>query len=198
MESLRQALGKLGWPVSILSDEDIARELYRRWFAHQGIEAAPAERPNLATANGVFVAMARNGNLDDLCWSREDDEAFLDAIPLDDVDPLNGRTVCGDADPSPRQPERRASRRSPESSLIGFITPSSPDRSCGWLVDVSSTGIAFMAETKDVPALGTRITSTVHGQNGEVRTLESATVVRTELLNEMLSLVCAEIDPDYE
>ncbi len=196
MEWLRRALHRLGWPVDCLSDDDVARELAHRWFATGNQDGSEENVRGAAAANGIFVSMARDGNLDALCWSREDDAAFLDEFTLDQACTVD---VKVDEDPTSEAcpwEDRRSQPRGPADDLIEFGVPAQDNSASGWLVDASANGIAFMAETDDVPTVGMRIVSTIRKRGGETAPFGCATVVRTELLTDRLSLVCAQrIDP---
>ncbi len=194
MEWLRRALHRLGWPVDSLSNEDIARELSRRWFASNASYPQSENGCGVAAANGIFVSTAREGNLDALCWSEGDDATLLDDFTAGEASAL-GKIGYRDypQDECPK-PDRRSSPRVPVDDLVEFVPPSPSDSASGWLVDVSAKGIAFMAETGDVPAVGTRIVSTIRRRGGETEEFGPATVVRTELLSETLSLVCVQLE----
>jgi hypothetical protein len=194
MEWLRQALHRLGWPADSLSDDDIARELCRRWFAGSGSYPQSGDRCGVAASSGIFVSMAREGNLDALCWSEEDDAMLLDDYTMGEVSALSKRGCQDHPQDECPQPDRRSSPRVPADDLVEFGQSSPSDSASGWLVDASSKGMAFMAETTDVPALGTRILSTICKRDGVTTQFGPATVVRTELLNATLSLVCVQLE----
>lgn len=191
---LRRALHRLGWPIDSLSDHDIARELSRRWFASGTGHPQLEDGCGVAAANGIFVSMAREGNLDALCWSGADDAALLGDFTVGEAS-APGKGGCRDHPlDACHQADRRSSLRVPADDLVEFGPPSLSDGASGWLVDASPKGIAFMAETGDVPAVGTRIFSTIRGRGGDTAEFGPATVVRTELLNETLSLVCVQLE----
>jgi hypothetical protein len=195
---LRRALHRLGWPIDSLSDEDITRELGRKWFASSPGHPHREDGCGVAAATGIFVSMAREGNLDALCWADQDDAALLDVFTVDEVSALverTGRDRTGDECP---EPDRRSSPRIPADDLVQYGPPSRSDGASGWLVDASAKGIAFMAETGDAPAVGTRIFSTIRERGGGTAEFGPATVVRTELLNETLSLVCVQLEESGE
>ena len=198
MEWLRRALHRLGWPVDSMPDDAIASELCRRWVAESADHCLPQCTGNVAAATGVFASMARSGNLDALCWSEEDDVEFLDEFTANKVNPLKESRTREQPEEEGYCEDRRRSRRIPASDLVSLAESPRTESSGGWLVDVSSEGIAFMAETRDVPVVGTRITPKIHGRRGETIEVGPATVVHTELLNESLSLVGARLDRSWE
>ncbi len=193
MEWFRRALYRLGWPIDSLSDEDIVRELSSRWFASNAYYPQSEDGCSIAAASGMFVGMAREGNLDALCWSEEDDATLLDDFTVGEASALGKRGFRECLQDDCPKPDRRSSPRVPVDDLVEFVPPSPSDSASGWLVDVSAKGIAFMAETGDVPAVGTSILSTIRRRDGETEEFGPATVVRTELVNETLSLVCVQI-----
>ncbi len=194
MERLRATLQRLGWPTESLSDDEIARELYRRWFACCRDYPEPQHTISLAAANGILARMANDGNLDALCWSTEEGAAPADDLTVGEVFPFERKGGRDRSGGGPPHPDRRKSPRTPASDFIDFVLPPSSDGSSGWLVDVSAEGIAFIAETKDTPAVGARIIPTIRKRGGRTAELGSATIVRTELLTEFLSLVCAQLE----
>ncbi len=199
MQSLRNALQRLGWPIDLLSDEEIARELYDRWFICCGDPPEPVHTVSCAAARGIFAAMGSEGNLDALCWSEADDIGTLSDQALEAVRPIEERAP-GDVERP--EPDRRRSEREPVNDLVNFVAPSSKTSASGWLIDISAEGIAFIAETQHVPALGSQIIPAIQTRSGDNTELSSATVVRTELLTDALSLVCAQLveaqDPTRE
>ena len=198
MVRLREVLQRLGWPVESLSDEEIVDELTCRWFACRGDRPQLEHPTSLATAKGILLSMANEGNLDALCWAAKDDPPFPDDLAADEVDAFvktAGRKRLAGERPGP---ERRRSRRRRASDVIEFVDPLSAEPSSGFLVDVCPEGIAFIVEAKDVPALGTRIRSTIHKRGGGVTELGLATVVRTELVTGFLSLVCAQLEEPWD
>jgi hypothetical protein len=198
MERLRQALQHLGWPVESLSNQQIARELNHRWFGSNADGPDLEHAASNATANGIFASMAREGNLDALCWSEGDGWVGPEDVAIAEVDVTEEGPERDRAAAEASHPDRRRAPRKPANDFIDFVVPSSSDGSSGWLVDVSMGGIAFVTETKDAPAVGTRIISTIRQRNGETTALGSSTVVRTELLTDSLSLVCAQFEESWE
>ncbi len=192
MEWLRGSLRRLGWPIEDLSDEQLARLLYQRWVACGDEELESGREISVAAAHGIFDSMAKEGNLDALCWQEGDVLEEIEDASWAEGGPIHARDTY-DTQPEDRdQPERRESTRTDAADVIRFGEATAPEDSCGWLVDVSTDGIAFIAETHDVPVIGTKIFSTVEGREGETTELGDATVVRTELLSEFLTLVCAQ------
>ena len=88
MKRLRQALHRLGWPVESLSNEQIARELNHRWCG--GNASVPDQEHGVSsvTANGIFASMAREGNLDALCWSKGDGPVLQEGVAIAEVDAI--------------------------------------------------------------------------------------------------------------
>lgn len=197
MEELRAMLQRLSWPVGALSDEEIAGHLADKWYAHTGLRQDQGRPGGLAPAIGIFAAMANEGNLDALCWSA-DDEAPRAGLDGGEFDWLAIHRKQGRSSREPVEPDRRGSPRGPARDLIDFVDTDSLETSSGFLVDVSATGLAFIAETTEVPAVGSRIAPTIHRRAGGITELGFATVVRTELLSDFLSLVCARLDENWE
>jgi hypothetical protein len=196
MIQLRDTLQRLGWPVDTLTDEDIGRELQRRWFESRQVEPDEEAAASVAVAQGVFHAMAADGNLDALCWS--DEAAETDAVLCAEVDDLLPRPCDADAAEDTSRPERRSSPRQPASDFVDFRVDDSACRETGWLVDISANGIAFIADTLSAPRVGSAIEPTVRTREGDRSLLGPAQVVRTELLAEGLSLVCARLEIEWE
>lgn len=198
MVRVREVLQRLGWPVESLSDEEIVDELTCRWFARRGDRPQLDHPTSLATANGILLSMANEGNLDALCWAAEDDPPFPVDPAADELDALVNKAGRERPPAERRGPERRRSHRRRASDVINFADPLSAEPSSGFLVDVCPEGIAFIAETKDVPALETRIRFTIHKRDGGVTELGLATVVRTEPVTGFLSLVCAQLEEPWD
>jgi hypothetical protein len=198
MERLRQVLHRLGWPVESLSNEQIARELNHRWFGSNTDVPDLEHAVSSATANGIFASMAREGNLDALCWSEGDRSVLPEDVAIPEVDGIGEGPERDRAAAETFHPDRRRAHREPASDFIDFVVPSSSDGSSGWLVDVSTGGVAFVTETKDAPAVGTRIIPTIRRRDGETTELGSSTVVRTELLTDSRSLVCTQFEEFWE
>ena len=198
MERLRQALHRLGWPVESLSNEQIARELNHRWFGGNADVPDQERAVSNATANGIFASMAREGNLDALCWPEGDDSALPECVAMPGLHGIEEGPEWDHAAAETFHPDRRRAHREPASDVIDFVVPSSSDGSSGWLVDVSTGGIAFVTETRDAPTVGTRIVPAIRKRDGETTQLGSSTVVRTELLTDSRSLVCAQFEESWE
>jgi len=192
MDRLRERLQRLGWPVDQMTDRQIRCELYRRWFACQPPERMNEEGPlSVASARGVFVAMASEGNLDALCWSAED------PVPEGNlVEPAEQAVFVRSAESErPVREERRRSPRKPARELVYWSEDGSPWlEATGWLVDRSAHGIAFIAEASHAPEIGMQIHPSVHTRDHGVIQAGAATVVRTDPLNPELTLVCAQLD----
>jgi hypothetical protein len=197
MEELRAILRRLGWPVGSLSDEEIASHLADKWYARTGLRQDQVRPGGLAPALGILAAMANEGNLDALCWSADDEvpEAERDG---GEFGALGIRSKQGRPGSEPVEPDRRSSRRGPARDLIDFVDTDSSEAATGFLVDVSATGLAFIAETTNAPSVGARIAPTIHRRRGGTTELGCAIVVRTELLSDVLSLVCARLDETWE
>lgn len=152
MERLRQALHRLGWPVESLSNEQIARELHRRWFGCNADVPDQEHAVSNATANGIFASMAREGNLDALCWPEGDDSALPDYVAIPELHGIEEGPEWDRAAAETFHPDRRRAHREPASDVIDSVVPSSSDGSSGWPVGVSTGGIAFVTETRGAPA----------------------------------------------
>ena len=138
--------------------------------------------------------MADEGNLDALCWSADEGDVDSDGVALEDSHPFERPSPGDDEEAFDESDEdRRRSPRVPTSDFVDFVRGASDDRSSGWLIDASAEGLAFITETKDVPTVGTSILPTIRQRGGGATDLGDATVVRTELLNDTLSLVCAQL-----
>ena len=194
MDWLRRALKRLGWPVDSLSDEAIAHQLYRRWFTACDGHAEADIVPSVAAAGGIFVTMAGDGNLDALCWCNDRDLDMEDCSYSEELVPFDRSPARGDGAVCPHHPERRQAAREPARDFVDFTVISNNTHAGGWLVDVSSASIAFIAETGDVPAIGSSIMPTIRRRGGGTRALSPATIVRTELLTGSLILVCARLE----
>lgn len=193
MDELRRVLQRLGWPVESLSDEEIVGHLTDKWYAGPGRRREGARPVGLAAAIGILASMANDGNLDALCWPAENAARAPDDLGAGELGALGApRQRRGPSGEAPRL-DRRRSRRASARDVLDFVNLDSSETSTGFLVDVSAAGVAFIAENKDVPPVGSRIAPTIHRQTGESTELGWATVVRTELLSDFLSLVCAEL-----
>ena len=197
MRVLRKILSRLGWPVDALSDEDIAFELYRRWFADIVDTDKSAYVPSGATAYGIYESVATSGNLDALCWAENTNREFSNEATDEELEAFS--VIPRRQGPQEKVTciERRKSPRKEAGEYIDLVELISTRRFSGWLIETSADGTAFVAQTEDVPALGARLAAIVKKQDGG--TLESAlvTVVRTECLSDSLSLVCAHCSADW-
>ena len=195
MTSIRSTLGRLGWPVDNMSEKQLKQELYRRWFKSQPAEQWSGEGSvNVASAKGIFVSMATDGNLDALCW------APGDAIPESEegfVTTEEERIYVREPKPDTPPDERRRSPRTPAKEMIRWRPAhEDADNVSGWLVDRSANGIAFIVPTEMAPIVGAEITSSVLTRTKGSVNLGIASVVRVDPLNDELSLVCAELQPE--
>ena len=190
MEGLRKSLEKLGWPIGEMSDKQITRELYRRWFACQTDDMDEEAPLSVASARGIFTSMAAEGNLDALCWS-DDNEVPAEEVVEEEEQSLFTRPE------QPRdesQPERRRGARESARELVYWSDVSSPWlEATGWLIDRSTHGIAFIVQTQHAPQIGEEIIPSVHTREQGVIKAGQATVVRTDQLNPGLVLICAEL-----
>ena len=190
MRTVRNTLAKLGWPIDHMSDKQITQELYRRWF-HAQQDLDDEDVVSIASATGVVVSMACEGNLDALCWSDEDVSPAEDVVAPEDEEIFLHEP---EDEPYPC-PDRRESPRSPRRDVVSWHTPYD-DGSAGWLVDYSAGGMAFIAESEQAPQLGSAITPSIHSRSQGTIDLGPATVVRIEPLNPELSLVCVQLEEE--
>jgi hypothetical protein len=192
MEKLRNTLGRLGWPIGELSDETIIGELHRRWFGRpvSTFEGVPM---GMASAMGIVSALAKEGNLDALCWS----PGMMISTPASNNKiskelPAFERPEDEGAEPGMER------RRSPRKRAKDFVTwtcwGDTDTQATGWLVCRAAEGIAFITETDNVPPHETTIEVRVHSRHGGILELGKAAVVRTEMLNDLLTLVCVELE----
>lgn len=198
MDWLRQQLQRIGWPVDTLTDEEIAVELYCRWFdlAPEDITSQEAVTP--AAAKGIFVSMAGEGNLDALCWSQGAPAPALDEIIVDQASVFRRDAEYLEAAEEFAGPDRRDSLREPASDFVDFVDPCSSEGSCGWLVDISARGAAFIVETADTPPIGSPLVLTIRKRNGDPTQTGPAIIVRTELLSDSLTLICTQLEGPWE
>ena len=190
MRETRHLLRRLGWPTERLSGEEIASELRRRW-----LEACPGQTPDEpgpAAPEDVVSEMAKTGNLDALCWPVENGAGETEELAID-RDNSGERRCCGSIPYGTTEPDRRRSSRRHMRDRIDFTIPSLAKSASGWLVDASENGLAFIVMTPNTPPIGTHIHSSIRRRNGKTPEPGVATVVRTELLNECLTLVCAQL-----
>lgn len=189
MRTVRASLQRLGWPVNDMSDRQITRELYRRWFAGQ--EDMNEEGPlAVVSARGILASMAAEGNLDALCWAEGD------RVPAEEVaDDEQSLFIRQEAELDLPFADRRRSKRRPARELVQWRTSNDDSvGATGWLVDRSAEGLAFIAQADQAPGAGTRIRPTIHSRSEDTLELGPATVVRTEPLSPDLTLVCAQLE----
>ena len=197
MTWMRQALYKLGWPVDSLTDGEIACEILRRWFSPD-TKGEPLNRVvSLAAVQGIYAYLADTGNLDALCWSEDDDITGDDYLD-DELALLHGDSGLDWNSDDITLEERRAAVRRPVREAIEFMVSGSPAVFGGWLIDASDSGIAFLVDTRNVPLVGKPITPTVFKRYGGTQELGFAVVVRSELITECLSLVCAQLEHSFD
>ncbi len=180
MEWLRGSLERLGWPVETLSDEKLTDELYRRWVACGDERIEPEREISVAAAHGIFDDMAKEGNLDALCWQEVDVSDFGDDAAWVEPGPIHARDQQDSGRVEIDYIERRESTRTKAADIIRFGDSTSPNGASGWLVDVSVDGIAFIAETDDVPAIGAQISSTNQRRRRDSTEVGGATEIRTK------------------
>lgn len=193
MRTARGILKRLGWPVDDMSDRQITRELYRRWFASCTDDMDEEAPLSAASAWGIIVSMSSEGNLDALCWSGND------RIPPEDVGcSENKKLFMGSgSDVLPRE-DRRKSRREPARDLVRWCLSGVEGSSTGtgWLIDRSAEGMAFIAPADEAPHPGDEILPSIHSREHGIVEAGPATIIRTESLNEELTLVCVHLlDP---
>ena len=197
MRVLRKILSRVSWPVDALSDEDIAFELYRRWFTNIADTDESEYIPSGATAYGIYESVATSGNLDALCWAENTNREFSNEATDEELEAFSVIPRRQGPHEEVTFLERRKSPRKEAGEYIDLVELVSTRRFSGWLIETSADGTAFVAQTRDVPSLGTRLAAIVKKQKGG--SLESAlvTVVRTECLSDSLSLVCAHCSADW-
>jgi hypothetical protein len=190
MEKTQGVLKRLGWPVEEMSDRQITQELYRRWFAVSPGDTKEESPLSVASAGGIIASMCSEGNLDALCWSPEDRIPEQDVVP-DEDEALYLQGVSE----SDYHPDRRRSRREPARDLVRWcLSGGEVSVGCtGWLINRSVEGMAFVAPTSEAPQAGEEIVPEIHSRTNGVLEVGPATVVRTEMLNEELTLVCARL-----
>ena len=114
MEALRDRLGRLGWPIDQLSDDDIGNELYRRWFENLPQNEEGSFTASIASGMGIVAALAKEGNLDALCWSNGDEHRG-ETEPLEEAfAPFEG----GGETPPRASDERRRHRRERAATFV--------------------------------------------------------------------------------
>jgi len=190
MEKLKNTLSRLGWPVEDLSDGEIVSELHRRWFG-KPVPTNQGGPLGFATAMGIVSALAKEGNLDALCWASSSAQVTEPEAVCEDL-PSFDRHESGPGQPGYER------RRSPRQRAKDFVTWSCDEdvetEATGWLICRAAEGIAFIAETGIVPKPESTIHVRVHSRFGGILELGKASVVRLEMLNEALSLVCVELE----
>ena len=111
--------------------------------------------------------MADDGNLDALCWSAECAPVPPERSTLHEMNRFEKAPVDSLGNLDLHRRERRQSKRRRARDLVGFGETLRGDHPSGWLVDTSREGIAFIAETRDAPAVGSRILSRIDHRDGE-------------------------------
>jgi len=192
MDRLRKALQKLDWPVDRLSDQQISDELCRRWLEADTSSAFIHLESGAHAAWGVFARMARAGNLDVLCW--EADSTRQVTVPHQ-RQPIGSaaETEGGAASRPGRSVVRQAPKPPGMHDALDWQAVDTGHCASGWLVQCADAGLAFVAESAHVPPLGAEILPTIRARSGAQRPLGHATIVRTDMLNRELALVCAEL-----
>ena len=192
MDRLRRALQKLDWPVARFSDQQIIDELCRRWLEADATPAPACLEPDAHAAWGIFARMARAGNLDALCWEWQDGvEGARCGAPETRGDKSQ---IEAGVTSSLRCSVRQGKRQPPgRHDALEWQTAEAGHYASGWLVQCADADLAFVAQTAQVPPLGAEILPTIRARGGWRCSLGTATIVRTEMLNEELSLVCAEL-----
>ena len=193
MQQLRTSLARLGWPIDSLSDQEVGRELYHRWF-----EACPNQQERertvgIAALKGIFASFAAEGNLDALGWSTDEPPGLPEDVVALEPDPFELPTSGEPASRDPEAPERRSAPRHARSELIEWKSIAEGSGSSGWVLDQSADGLAFVVDAQQAPPLGAEVSLTVHARTGE-QEVQSARVVRTELLRHALGLVCVRFE----
>ncbi len=190
MDALRELLHRLGWPIQHLSDDEILLHMHRRWFGLNP-DCNPSETQyNLASAMGIASALAREGNLDALCWA-DDLESDPEPVALDDdfdcFDPL--------ADQSPVEHERRRAPRRKAKDFVVWSATEGDDEAeeTGWLVCQAEGGLAFIAPMNKAPLPGRTVSIRIHSRKGDTFVFSRAQVVRQEFLSDKFALVCVEV-----
>lgn len=190
MEKTRGVLKRLGWPTEEMSDRQITQELYRRWFAVSSGNLNEEAPLSVASAGGIIASMCSEGNLDVLCWSPDD------RIPEEEIIPDEDEALyLQDASGSEYHPDRRRSQRETARDLVRWCLSGGENSvGCtGWLINRSAEGMAFIAPASEAPHTGEEIVPEIHSRTDGVLRAGPATVVRTEMLNEELTLVCTHL-----
>ncbi|MCB9851278.1 MAG: hypothetical protein H6817_11315 [Phycisphaerales bacterium] len=198
MIAIREALNTLGWPTQ-MSDSQIAEELLRRWFANS--PDAPLKLADPAVvARGVYATIVRESGLDALCWSRSEamaDRRITTSSVIDRVvESQQTKHLRGDRDFA--NANRRKADRTPRSDLVDVVLDYGESRTQGWLVDVSSFGVAFLMDAVNVPMIGQVVEPAIVGRSGQSQPLGTGVIVRTEMLSTDLGLVCVELEEPCE
>ncbi len=189
MLKIRETLQRLGWPVDEMSDRQVTRELYRRWFAARSEDMDEAGPLSIASAKGILASMASEGNLDALCWSG------TDTIPVEEVLPEEERQLYDSSESREyARTDRRRSRRERARDLVRWCLSGEDSVGCtGWLINRSVEGMAFIASVAEAPVVGDEILPSIHSRTEGVINPGAATVVRIEPLNAELTLVCVRL-----
>ncbi len=191
MRTLSNILKRLGWPVEEMSFRQIARELYQRWFQSLP-DAVDAEKVlGTASATGIVLALANEGGLDALSWSR-DSADLNDEAAFSEAKALFFRSF---KDKPGSHPERRSAPRKPGKDVVCWTGPGN-DSGTGWLVDYSTSGIAFITEKERALQVGTRLWAAIQSRSNKTLRLGKATVVRVEPLTPELSLACLQLESE--
>ncbi|MEW5909594.1 MAG: hypothetical protein AB1659_07335, partial [Thermodesulfobacteriota bacterium] len=101
-----------------MSFRQIGLELYRRWFKSRGDDIKEQEPVGIASAAGILVAMACEGNFRELLWSKGNQ--IPEGNPVSPED-LKLFPQPGPQDPYP-YPDRRSSPRTPGKDLVRWKT----------------------------------------------------------------------------
>ena len=193
MKTTRKMLQRLSWPTDEMTDGQIKCELYRRWFALQSEEVDDEAPLSVASARGIFVSLASEGNLDALCWSPEDEIPLHDVVPAEEEALYLRDPDAGDyAGSERRRSQRRAARELVEWTRLDREDPPAT----GWLVDCSAEGLAFLVPADDAPLVGERICPNIHSRTQGLTEVGPTLVVRSEQLNPELTLVCVCLEEE--
>lgn len=196
MKAVRQTLEVLGWPKE-LSDHEVATELLRRWFETDPPAPLTLSDP-VIVARGVYATLARDGNLDALCWTPDRKATIPRAAALVDEVLSAQQGKHDDADDDYILANRRKCGRMPRPALVDVSMDYGARRALAWLVDISSDGAGLLMETLSVPSVGQHIEPVVHGRDGQPDRLGPGLVVRTELLASDIGLVGIELEEPRE
>ncbi len=188
MQTLKNMLKRLGWPADQMTFRQITRELCRRWFREPAGVLADKTALGAASATGIVVALASEGNLNALRWAGNAD--FVE----DAVLPEEKALFLRPPKPEPYfRTERRMAPRIPGKDLVCWSIPEK-ESGTGWLVDRSDGGIAFITEKEKPLEVGTALLARIENRSCETLDLGAATVVRIETLTPDLSLACLRLE----